>query len=65
MGSYSYEAVLDTGSPFLTAPPGALSDTVLGASKEQFGDCLGTVQWRQGPVTVAGREVRNMVFGAP
>lgn len=67
MGSYTYEAVLDTGSPFLTAPPGALSDArvSLGASAEQFGDCLGTVQWRRAAVAVAGRKLPDMVFGVP
>lgn len=49
---YRYSAVVDTASPFLTAPPAALDFTrdasrLFPTTQEQYGDTVGQVQWRR------------------
>ena len=56
-GAYEYYAVVDTGSPFLTAPSEALyfsydkSDR-FPASAEQYGESIGNMRWRESSVSL-------------
>jgi len=50
---YRYSVVVDTASPFLTAPPAALDFTrdasrMYPSTQEQYGETVGRVQWRRG-----------------
>ncbi|KAL3931389.1 MAG: hypothetical protein SGARI_004220, partial [Bacillariaceae sp.] len=78
--SYTYFAVVDTGSPFLTAPTQAYSWTVnvkqkqrsliKDTSTEQFGATVGTLEWRKAPlVTMVGNDMvldqRDAILAIP
>lgn len=64
-----YYAIIDTGSPFLTAP--SLSNTLPTmhpATTEQFGQATGTMQWRQARSIRLGDRVfqaQNIILGVP
>ncbi len=46
--SFTYFAIVDTGSPFLTAPPEAISQpTSFPPTNEQYGESIGNMQWRK------------------
>jgi hypothetical protein len=73
--SYDYLAVVDTGSPFLTAPGPVRAvsralrkDTSADTSMEQYGASRGDIEWRQADVGtwIAGSgivEISNMTVG--
>ena len=67
----SYYAILDTGSPFLTAPTSVVDitkNTSFPITREQYGESKGEVQWRKASyLTLVGnsrvKESRNVVVG--
>ena len=70
--SFRYYAIVDTGSPFLTAPDSAI-DYSRDASRqypmtnEQYGQTIGGMQWRQSRLSsgTSGLAVPNMFLGIP
>lgn len=66
-----YYGVLDTGSPFLTAPSSVVNVTVATkypSTQEQYGDSAGEIVWRESPfLTLLGNatiiESKNFVLG--
>jgi hypothetical protein len=70
--AFRYYAIVDTGSPFLTAPSDALdyskdASRQFPMSNEQYGETVGGMQWRRSHVVRAGSagglSVSNMVLG--
>lgn len=63
VGGQPYLAILDTGSPFLTAPDSILrvtepeNDTE--DSSEQYGDAVGSMQWRRGELHIPGTSISS------
>jgi hypothetical protein len=70
--SFRYYAIVDTGSPFLTAPDSAI-DYSRDASQQypmteaQYGQTIGGMQWRQSRISsgTSGLAVPNMFLGIP
>jgi hypothetical protein len=70
--SFRYYAIVDTGSPFLTAPDPAILYSVDASqqypvSNEQYGQTIGDMQWRQSRVSSgkSGLAIPNMFLGVP
>jgi hypothetical protein len=70
--SFRYYAIVDTGSPFLTAPDSAI-DYSVDASQQypvteaQYGQSDGDMQWRQSRLSsgTSGLAIPNMLLGVP
>jgi hypothetical protein len=74
MNGFTYLAILDTGSPFLTAPARSLQltgSTRFPSSYEQYGELSGKMDWRMANYVtlIAEQNVlfdqRNIVLGVP
>jgi hypothetical protein len=70
--SFRYYAIVDTGSPFLTAPDPAIDYSVDASEQypetnEQYGETIGGMQWRQSRVSSGTSElaIPNMFLGVP
>lgn len=77
IGNSNYYATIDTGSPFLTAPPLTLQESTAASvaddgqqqplteqTPEQYGEAIGNVEWRRGQVTLGSLQ-HELVFGIP
>jgi hypothetical protein len=67
--SFRFYAVIDTGSPFLTAPEGAMEFShslarMYPATEEQYGESKGEMLWRHCRTRIRGLET-PLVFGVP
>lgn len=63
-GNTSFLAVVDTGSPFLTAPPATRSSfrttrSFNGESSEQYGATVGRIEWRKASIRLGGTDRRR------
>ncbi len=74
MNGFTYLAIVDTGSPFLTAPARSLQltdSTRFPSSYEQYGELSGKMEWRKANyVTLIAEQnalvdQRNVVLGVP
>lgn len=71
--AFRYYAIVDTGSPFLTAPSDALefsrdASRQYPVTNEQYGEAIGGMQWRRSRIVRAGNtrlSTSNMVLGVP
>jgi hypothetical protein len=70
--SFRYYAIVDTGSPFLTAPDSALDYSVDASEQypmtnEQYGQTIGGMQWRESRLSsgTSGLAISNMLLGVP
>lgn len=67
VGGFYYLAILDTGSPFLTAPPECESFTTDASRRypvtdEQYGQAVGQISWRQSTDAFIGNEACPRAF---
>jgi hypothetical protein len=70
--SFRYYAIIDTGSPFLTAPDSAIEYSVDASqqypmTEAQYGQTDGDMQWRQSRLSsgTSGLAIPNMLLGVP
>jgi hypothetical protein len=70
--SFRYYAIVDTGSPFLTAPDSAIEYSVDASqqypvTEAQYGQTDGDMQWRQSRLSsgTSGLAIPNMLLGVP
>jgi hypothetical protein len=71
--AFRYYAIVDTGSPFLTAPDTALdyskdASRQYPVTEEQYGESIGGMQWRRSHVRVGDTTTsisNNMLLGVP